>query len=257
VINLAGQVGVRYSRINPGAYLQSNVIGFFNILDNCRRVGTPHLLYASSSSVYGGNEQLPYSTRDSVDHPVSLYAATKKSNELFAHVYSYADGLPTTGLRFFTVYGPWGRPDMSYFLFTKAILAGEPIQVFNYGEMERDFTYVDDIVEAIVRLIDQPAQPAADWDPLHPNPATSWTPYRIFNIGNHQPVPLLEFIGILENVIGEKAILNLQPMQVGDVKATFADVEDLHRATGFAPNTSLETGLSQFVGWFRDYYRIK
>jgi UDP-glucuronate 4-epimerase len=254
VINLAAQAGVRYSLINPHAYVQSNLVGFANLLEGCRQHGVHHLVYASSSSVYGGNAKQPFAERDNVDHPVSLYAATKKSNELMAHTYSHLYGLPTTGLRFFTVYGPWGRPDMAYFSFTKAILAGRPIEVFNHGRMQRDFTYIDDIVEGVLRVLDRPAAPDAGFDPLRPDPATSHAPYRLYNIGNHRPVELMEFIGILERLLGRTAIKNFLPMQDGDVPATYADTDALRAATGFAPSTSLEEGLSRFVRWYLDYY---
>lgn len=254
VIHLAAQAGVRYGLQNPGAYIQSNVIGFYNILELSRTIGIPHLLYASSSSVYGGNKKLPFSTADNVDHPVSFYAATKKANELLAHVYSYSYNLPTTGLRFFTVYGPWGRPDMALFVFVRAIHRGEPIQVYNYGRMQRDFTYVDDIVDGIVRLIDKPPTATPDWDYENPNPATSWTPYQIYNIGNHETVLLMDFIGEIEKALGKKAIIELKPLQIGDVEATYADISDLHQATGFEPKTSIREGIPRFVEWYLRYY---
>jgi UDP-glucuronate 4-epimerase len=254
VINLAAQPGVRYSLINPNAYVQSNLVGFANLLEGCRHHGVRHLVYASSSSVYGGNAKQPFAEHDNVDHPVSLYAATKKSNELMAHTYSHLYGLPTTGLRFFTVYGPWGRPDMAYFSFTRAILAGKPIEVFNHGRMQRDFTYIDDIVEGVLRVLDRPAAPDAAFDPLRPDPATSHAPYRVYNIGNHQPVELMAFIGILERLLGRTAVKNFLPMQDGDVPATYADTDALRAATGFAPATTLEVGLSRFVRWYLDYY---
>ncbi len=250
VMHLAAQAGVRYSIDHPEAYVQSNLVGFLNILEECRRRSVPHLLYASSSSVYGLNSLTPFSTSDTVDHPVSLYAATKKANELMAHTYSHLYHLPTTGLRFFTVYGPWGRPDMAYFKFTEAILAGRPIKVFNRGELWRDFTFIDDIVEGVVRLLEHIPQPDPLWDPAAPNPATSSAPYRVFNIGNNKPVKLTEFIATLERALGISAILELCPMQAGDVHATFADVGDLNRVTGFAPSTSLEIGLGKFVAWY-------
>lgn len=253
VIHLAAQAGVRYSITNPQAYVQSNLVGFANILEACRNHGLPPLLYASSSSVYGANERLPWSVNDNVDHPVSLYAATKKSNELMAHTYAHLYGLPCTGLRFFTVYGPWGRPDMAYFKFTKAILEGKPIEVYNHGRMQRDFTYIDDVVESVIRLAAKPAAPNADWDGLNPNPATSRAPYRVYNIGNHQPAELLNFISILERVLGVKAETQLLPMQPGDVTATYADTDALRRDVGFAPSTPLELGLDKFVTWYRNY----
>jgi UDP-glucuronate 4-epimerase len=256
VVHLAAQAGVRYSLEHPHAYVDSNVTGFLNILEGCRHHACKHLVFASSSSVYGANRKLPFSEHDSTDHPVSLYAATKKANELMAHTYSHLFGLPTTGLRFFTVYGPWGRPDMSAFLFTRAILEGRPIDVFNHGDMERDFTYVDDIVEGVVRVLEAipSANPGADM--VNPDPARSTAPYRVYNIGNHQPVPLLEFIGTLEQALGGKAVKNLLPMQPGDVRATFADVEDLRAAVGFSPATPLAEGIRQFCDWYRAYYRI-
>ena len=255
VIHLAAQAGVRYSLTNPGAYVQSNLVGFLNVLEACRHAQTPHLAYASSSSVYGLNAHYPFSVHDNVDHPVSLYAATKKANELMAHTYSHLYGLPTTGLRFFTVYGPWGRPDMALFLFTKAILAGKPIDVFNHGKMRRDFTYVDDIVQGVVRVADHVAAPDPAWDAAHPDPGTSPAPFRVYNIGNHTPVELDRFIGIIEEALGKKAVRNYLPMQPGDVPATCADVEDLRRAVGFAPATPLETGIARFVEWYLEYYK--
>ena len=256
VIHLAAQAGVRYSLVNPQAYADSNLIGFLTILEGCRHQSVGHLVYASSSSVYGGNTRMPFSERDNVDHPVSLYAATKKANELMAHTYSHLYRLPATGLRFFTVYGPWGRPDMAAFLFTRAILEGRPIDVFNHGKMQRDFTYVDDIVAAVVRVCDRP--PAADdaFDATHPDPATSNAPYRVFNIGNHQPVPLMEFIGCLERELGRPAEKRLLPMQPGDVPATCADTSALARWIDFSPDTPLAEGIARFVQWYRDYYRI-
>jgi UDP-glucuronate 4-epimerase len=246
VIHLAAQAGVRYSLVNPQAYVDSNVVGFMNILEGCRHARVQHLVYASSSSVYGGNTRMPFSEHDSVDHPVSMYAATKKANELMAHTYSHLFGLPTTGLRFFTVYGPWGRPDMALFLFTQAILEGRPIDVFNHGHMRRDFTYVDDVVEGVIRVTDRVATP---------DPGTSHAPYRVFNIGNHQPVPLLDFIAAIEDALGRKAEKNLLPMQQGDVPATYADVDALAEWVGFAPATDIHTGVRRFVDWYRDYYR--
>lgn len=255
VIHLAAQAGVRYSLTNPHAYITSNLVAFTNVLEACRHAKTPHLTYASSSSVYGGCTKMPFSVVDRVDHPLSLYAATKKSNELMAHTYSHLYGLPTTGLRFFTVYGPWGRPDMALFLFTKAIIAGEPIDVFNHGKMQRDFTYIDDIVESVDRVSEQIACPNASWDGDHPDPSTSNAPYRIFNIGNHSPVELSYFIETIEKALGMKAKKNLLPMQLGDVPATYADVEALERAVGFRPRTSIEDGVGRFVTWYCQYYR--
>ncbi len=254
VVNLAAQAGVRYSLENPRAYIDSNLVGFLNVLEGCRHTNVKHLVYASSSSVYGANTEMPFSVHDNVDHPYSLYAASKKSNELMAHSYSHLYGLPTTGLRFFTVYGPWGRPDMALFLFTEAILAGKPIDVFNEGRMRRDFTYVDDIVEGIVRVADRTAEPNPDWSGSAPDPGTSRAPYKIYNIGNHDPVELLEFIETLESALGVKAEKNMLPMQPGDVPATFADVEDLSRDVGFRPATPLRTGIERFVAWYREYY---
>ena len=251
VIHLAAQAGVRYSLTNPHVYAQSNLVGFVNILEACRHHKVTHLVYASSSSVYGANTKMPFSVRDSVDHPVSLYAATKKSNELMAHAYSHLFGLPTTGLRFFTVYGPWGRPDMALFLFTKAILENRPIDVFNHGNMRRDFTYIDDIVEGVVRVADRIPAPAS-----REHPGISSAPYRVYNIGNSDPVSLMDMIGILEKALGRVAQKNLLPMQPGDVAATFADVEELERDTGFRPKTSLEDGLLAFVQWYRDYFKV-
>lgn len=256
VIHLAAQAGVRYSLKNPHAYVDSNLVGFMNILEGCRHARVQHLVYASSSSVYGGNTKMPFSEADSVDHPVSMYAATKKANELMAHTYSHLFGLPTTGLRFFTVYGPWGRPDMALFLFTKAILEGRPIDVFNHGNMQRDFTYVDDIVEGVIRVLDRPAEPDPAFDPLAPNPGTGSAPYRVFNIGNHDPVPLLDFIAAIEEALGRKAQKNLLPLQDGDVPATYADVDALSAWTGFAPKTDIRTGIGRFVAWYRDYYKV-
>ena len=255
VVNLAAQAGVRYSIINPYAYLNSNLSGFLNILEACRNHGVQHLVYASSSSVYGANKKMPFSVHNNVDHPLSLYAATKKSNELMAHTYSSLYNLPTTGLRFFTVYGSYGRPDMALFLFTKAILEGKPIDVYNNGKMRRDFTFVDDIVEAIVRLVPKAAAPNPDWNGHHPDPATSFAPYRIYNIGNNKPVELLRFIEVIEESLGKKAIKNFMPLQDGDVPETFADVDDLMRDVDFKPSTSIETGVKKFVDWYLGYYK--
>jgi UDP-glucuronate 4-epimerase len=256
VVNLAAQPGVRYSLKNPHAYVDSNLVGFVNILEGCRHTNVQHLVFASSSSVYGANTKIPFSVHDNVDHPVSLYAATKKANELMAHTYSSLYGLPASGLRFFTVYGPWGRPDMAYFLFTKAILAGQPIDVFNYGKMRRDFTYIDDIIEGVIRVIDQVAKPNVNWSGNAPDPATSYAPYKNYNIGNNQPVELMHFIETLENCLGMKAQKNLLPMQAGDVLATYADVDALVEDVGFKPNTSIEMGIERFVKWYRSYYQI-
>ena len=256
VVNLAAQAGVRYSIENPAAYIQSNLVGFGHILEGCRHHGVQHLLYASSSSVYGGNTNLPFAEHQSVDHPVSLYAASKKANELMAHTYSHLYGLAATGLRFFTVYGPWGRPDMALFLFTKAMLAGEPIQVFNNGEMTRDFTYVDDIVESLVRLLDKPAAPDATFDTAAPNPATSWAPHRVFNIGNSSPIPLMSYIEAVESALGLTAKKTFLPMQAGDVPATAADTSALEAWIGFRPNTSVRDGVARFVCWYREYYKV-
>ncbi len=256
VIHLAAQAGVRYSIQNPHAYVDSNLVGFINILEGCRHHQVQHLVYASSSSVYGGNTKMPFSEHDSVDHPVSLYAATKKANELMAHTYSHLYGLPTTGLRFFTVYGPWGRPDMALFLFTKAILEGRPIDVFNHGNMQRDFTYIDDIVEGVVRVLDRNATVNAEYDPISADPATSNTPYRVFNIGNNNPVQLLDFIGAIETALGMKAEKRLLPLQDGDVPATYANTDLLNDWVGFVPGTSVEDGVSRFVAWYRDYYKV-
>jgi UDP-glucuronate 4-epimerase len=256
VINLAAQAGVRYSLVNPHAYLQSNVHGFLNILEACRHNASGHLIYASSSSVYGANKKMPFSVHDNVDHPISLYAASKKANELMAHTYSALYNLPTTGLRFFTVYGPFGRPDMALFLFTKAILEGKPIDVYNHGKMKRDFTYVDDIVEAIIRLIPKAPTPDSEWSAMNPNPSSSFAPYRIYNIGNNKPVELLRFIEIIEEKTGKKAIKNFLPIQDGDVPETYADVEDLMRDVDFKPSTPMEVGIGNFIDWFRDYYKM-
>jgi UDP-glucuronate 4-epimerase len=256
VVHLAAQAGVRYSIENPQAYVQSNLVGFINILEACRHARSPHLTYASSSSVYGGGTRMPFSVADRVDHPLSLYAATKKSNELMAHSYSHLYGLPTTGLRFFTVYGPWGRPDMALFLFVKAIMEGRPIDVFNEGKMRRDFTYIDDIVEGVDRTSQQIAQPDANWNPDQPDSSSSSVPYRLFNIGNHQPIELGYFIEVIENALGVKAQKNLLPMQPGDVPATYANIQALQKAVGFTPATSIEEGVNQFVHWYREYYGV-
>ena len=255
VINLAAQAGVRYSLENPHAYVESNLVGFMNILEGCRHHHVRHLVFASSSSVYGANTRMPFSVHDNVDHPLSLYAATKKSNELMAHTYAALYGLPCTGLRFFTVYGPWGRPDMALFLFTRAILEGRPIDVFNEGRMERDFTYIDDIVEGVVRITDRTPTPDAAWSGDRPDPSSSFAPYRLYNIGNHQPVALMDFITILETHLGRKAKKNFLPMQAGDVPATFADVDALSAAVDFKPSTSIAEGIGHFVAWYRNYYR--
>lgn len=257
VINLAAQAGVRYSIENPYAYIESNIAGFMNILESCRNYPVKHLIYASSSSVYGGNKTIPFSTHHNVDHPVSLYAATKKSNELIAHTYSHLYGIPTTGLRFFTVYGPWGRPDMAYYSFTKDIIEGNPIKVFNYGNMERDFTYIDDIVEGIYRLIDFIPKPDMDWDEDNGDISCSFAPYKIYNIGNNKPVKLEKFISVLEEKIGKKANKVYLEMQPGDVLKTYADISDLERDINFRPNTSIEEGLEKFVDWYKQYYNIK
>lgn len=256
VVNLAAQAGVRYSLTNPYAYIEANLVGFINVLEACRHGGVEHLVYASSSSVYGANRKLPFSVQDAVDHPVSLYAATKKANELMAHTYSHLYQLPTTGLRFFTVYGPWGRPDMALFLFTRKILAGEPIEVFNHGKHTRDFTYIDDIVEGVIRTLDR--VPAGDpgFDPLHPNPASSGAPYRVYNIGNHQPIELAHYIAVLEAKLGRSAEKILLPLQPGDVPDTYADVAELSRDTGYAPSTPVEVGIGRFVDWYRAYYQV-
>lgn len=256
VINLAAQAGVRYSLENPHAYVDSNLVGFVNILEGCRHNGVEHLSYASSSSVYGANKVSPFSIHHNVDHPVSLYAASKKANELMAHTYSHLFGLPTTGLRFFTVYGPWGRPDMALFIFTKAILEGKPIDVFNYGKMQRDFTYIDDIVEGVIRVTDNVPKPNPEWDAVAADPGTSSAPYKVYNIGNHSPVELLRFIEVIEECVGKKAIKNLLPMQPGDVPATCADVDDLMRDVGFKPDTPIEVGIRKFVDWYRWYYKV-
>ncbi|NWN91412.1 NAD-dependent epimerase [Marinobacter adhaerens] len=256
VVHLAAQAGVRYSLENPNAYVDANLVGFMNILEGCRHNGVKHLVYASSSSVYGANETMPFSVHDNVDHPLSLYAASKKANELMAHTYSHLYGLPTTGLRFFTVYGPWGRPDMALFIFTKKILAGEPIDVFNHGNHKRDFTYIDDIVEGVIRTLDQVAQPNPDWDGKKPETGTSKAPYRIYNIGSNNPVELSRFIEIIEDRTGKKAQKNLLPMQPGDVPATYADVDDLINDVGYKPATDVEEGIARFVDWYREFYQV-
>ena len=255
VVHLAAQAGVRYSLVNPHAYIDANIVGFTNILEGCRHSGVQHLAYASSSSVYGGNTHMPFSEHHGVDHPVSLYAATKKANELMAHTYSHLFGLPTTGLRFFTVYGPWGRPDMALFLFTKAILANEPIKVFNHGKMIRDFTYIDDIAEGVVRVLDRSATPDPAYDPVKADPARSNAPYRVFNIGNHAPIPLMDFIAAIEQAVGREAIKEFLPLQDGDVPATHADVEELAEWTGFRPAMPVPEGIRRFVAWYRDYFK--
>jgi len=256
VVNLAAQAGVRYSLINPHSYVDTNLVGFVNILEGCRHSGVKHLVYASSSSVYGANTKMPFSVHDNVDHPVSLYAASKKANELMAHTYSHLYNLPTTGLRFFTVYGPWGRPDMALFLFTRAMLAGEPINVFNHGNMERDFTYIDDIVEGVCRVIFKLPEADPDWTSDKPDPATSYCPYRVYNIGNNNKEKLLRYIEVLENCLGIKARKKMLDMQPGDVPATYADVDDLVRDLDYKPGTSLEYGVSRFVEWYKQYYKI-
>jgi UDP-glucuronate 4-epimerase len=256
VVNLAAQAGVRYSLENPRAYIDANIVGFLNVLEACRRHSVEHLVYASSSSVYGANRKLPFAVEDSVDHPVSLYAASKKANELMAHTYSHLYGLPTTGLRFFTVYGPWGRPDMAYFSMTRKILAGEPIDLFNHGQHSRDFTYIDDIVEGVARVLARVAEPDPAFDPLHPSPASSSGPYRVYNIGNQHPVALSHFIAVLEGALGRSAEKRLLPMQPGDVLDTEADVAALVRDTGYAPQTPVHVGVERFVRWYRGYYRV-
>lgn len=256
VVHLAAQAGVRYSLENPHAYVDANIVGFMNILEASRHVDLEHLVYASSSSVYGANRSMPFSVHDNVDHPVSLYAASKKSNELMAHTYSALYDLPTTGLRFFTVYGPWGRPDMAIFLFTRRILAGEPIDVFNYGNHRRDFTFIDDVVEGVVRVLDRVPEPNADWVGEAPDPGTSFAPYRIYNIGNQEPVELLHFIEVIEECLGRKAEKNLLPMQPGDVLDTCADVDDLVADVGYRPETAIELGVRRFVDWYREYYGV-
>ena len=257
VVNLAAQAGVRYSLINPYSYAETNLMGFLNILEGCRHHRIKHLVFASSSSVYGANTRMPFSVHDNVDHPVSLYAATKKANELMAHTYASLFKLACTGLRFFTVYGPWGRPDMALFLFTRAILEGKPIEVFNYGKMQRDFTYIDDIIEGVLRILEKIPEPNPDWNGLQPDTASSYAPYRLYNIGNNNPVELMYFIEVLERCLGEKALKNLMPIQPGDVPATYADVADLTKAVGFKPATSIEDGIQKFVDWYKDYYKVK
>ncbi len=256
VINLAAQAGVRYSLVNPYAYLDSNITGFLNILEACRHHKPEHLIYASSSSVYGANRRMPFSVHDNVDHPLALYAASKKANELMAHAYANLYQIPVSGLRFFTVYGPYGRPDMALFLFTKAILSGQAIDVFNFGRMKRDFTYIDDIVEGIIRLVPKAPAPSTEWDGQNPDPAISFAPYRLFNIGNNKPIALMDFIRTLEEKLNRKAIINFQPMQDGDVPESSADVSDLESVTGFRPVTSIEVGIENFVKWYRDYYKV-
>jgi UDP-glucuronate 4-epimerase len=256
VVHLAAQAGVRHSIDHPDAFVDSNLVGFGNLLEGCRHNGVDHLVFASSSSVYGGNAKLPFSEHDGVDHPVSLYAATKKANELMAHVYSHLYRLPATGLRFFTVYGPWGRPDMALFLFTQSMLAGKPIDIFNNGRMVRDFTYIDDVVQGLVCALDKPAEPDPAFDAMRPDPASSTAPYRIFNIGNNQPTPLMDYIAALEQALGCEAHKNFLPMQPGDVPATFADVDALHDWVGFRPETPVAEGVRRFVQWYREYYRV-
>jgi UDP-glucuronate 4-epimerase len=256
VVNLAAQAGVRYSIINPYSYVESNIVGFLNILEGCRHHGVEHLVYASSSSVYGANTKQPFSVHDNVDHPISLYAATKKSNELMAHTYSHLFNIPTTGLRFFTVYGPWSRPDMAMIKFTQKIFAGEPIDVFNYGNHGRDFTYIDDIVEGVIRTLDKVAAPNPDWNSDAPDSATAAAPWRVYNIGNNRKVQLLRYIEILEECIGKKAIKNMLPLQPGDVPDTYADVDDLIRDVDYCPDTPIEEGIANFVEWYREYYKV-
>jgi UDP-glucuronate 4-epimerase len=257
VVNLAAQAGVRYSLKNPHAYADSNLSGFLNVLEGCRHSGVGHLVFASSSSVYGANTKMPFSVHHNVDHPVSLYAATKKANELMAHAYASLYNLPCTGLRFFTVYGPWGRPDMAYFLFTKAICEDRPIDVFNYGKMQRDFTYIDDIIGGVIGVMDKLPDPDPHWTGESPDPATSYAPYTLYNIGNNNPVELMTFIEVLEDCLGKKAEKNLLPIQPGDVPATYADIDELTRDTGFTPSTSIEEGLKRFVEWYKEYYKIE
>lgn len=256
VAHMAAQAGVRYSLKNPYAYVDSNLVGFINVLEGCRHSKVKHLVFASSSSVYGANTKTPFSVHDNVDHPLSLYAATKKANELMAHTYSHLYRLPTTGLRFFTVYGPWGRPDMALFLFTKAILAGQPIDVFNAGKMQRDFTYVDDIVEGVIRVLDKIPEPNITWSGDAPDPASSNAPYKIYNIGNNQPIELMRFIEVLEDCLGRKAEKNILPLQAGDVPVTYADVDDLVKDVGFKPSTPIEVGIERFIAWYRSYYNV-
>lgn len=256
VVHLAAQAGVRYSLENPHAYVDANLVGFMNILEGCRHAGVEHLVYASSSSVYGANESLPFRVEDSVDHPVSLYAATKKANELMAHTYSHLFGLPTTGLRFFTVYGPWGRPDMALFKFTRAILTGQPVQLFNGGHHRRDFTFISDIVDGVIGTLDQVAAPDAAFDPIHPNPGSARAPWRVYNIGSNRPIDLIRYLELIEDACGQKAQIESLPMQAGDVEATHADVSALQRAIGYAPRVTVEEGIPQFVAWYRDYYQL-
>lgn len=256
IVNLAAQAGVRYSLINPHAYIDSNIVGFLNILEGCRHNEVKHLVFASSSSVYGANTKMPFSVHHNVDHPVSLYGATKKANELIAHTYSSLYKIPCTGLRFFTVYGPWGRPDMALFLFTKAILEDRPIDVFNYGKMQRDFTYIDDIIEGVVRIMDRIPEGNSRWSGDNPDPSTSYAPYKLYNIGNNNPVELMKFIEVLEDCLGKKARKNLLPIQAGDVPATYADVDDLMKDVGFKPDTPIEAGIKRFVEWYREYYKV-
>ncbi len=255
VVNLAAQAGVRYSIENPGAYVDSNLVGFGNVLEGCRHSKVKHLVYASSSSVYGLNTHMPFAVKHNVDHPISLYAASKKANELMAHTYSYLYNLPTTGLRFFTVYGPWGRPDMALFLFTKAIMSGEPMKVFNNGNMQRDFTYIDDIVEGVIRVMKKIPEPNPQWSPEQPDPSTSCVPYKLYNIGNNNPVPLMDFVHAIEDALGKRAVIDYLPLQAGDVPSTYADVSDLIADVGFKPSTSVEEGIEQFVKWYRSYYK--
>ena len=256
VVNLAAQAGVRYSLINPDAYIVANIVGFLNVLEACRHFPVKHLVYASTSSVYGSNTDMPFSEHQPTNHPVSLYAATKKSNELMAHSYSHLYNIPTTGLRFFTVYGPWGRPDMALFLFTKAIIKGDPIKVFNEGKMQRDFTYIDDIVQGVIRVLDKPARPSAEWDGDIPDPATSYAPYRVYNIGNNEPAELIKFIEAIETELGKKAIKEYLPMQAGDVPATHADIRNLEVDTGYSPQFTVEQGVKHFVSWYKDYFNV-
>lgn len=256
VVNLAAQAGVRYSLINPDAYIVANIVGFLNVLEACRHFPVKHLVYASTSSVYGSNTDMPFSEHQPTNHPVSLYAATKKSNELMAHSYSHLYNIPTTGLRFFTVYGPWGRPDMALFLFTKAIIKGDPIKVFNEGRMQRDFTYIDDIVQGVIRVLDKPARPSAEWDGDIPDPATSYAPYRVYNIGNNEPAELIKFIEAIETELGKKAIKEYLPMQAGDVPATHADIRNLEVDTGYSPQFTVEQGVKHFVSWYKDYFNV-
>ena len=256
IVHLAAQAGVRYSLQNPQAYVDSNLVGFMNVLEGCRTHGVEHLVYASSSSVYGANTRMPFSVHDNVDHPISLYAATKKANELMAHTYSSLYGIPTTGLRFFTVYGPWGRPDMAIFLFTRKILSGEPIDIYNYGQHRRDFTYVDDVVEGVIRTLDRPATPNPDWNSDQPDPGTSSAPYRLYNIGNNMPVALMEFIRTIEHCLGREAEKRFLPIQPGDVPDTYADVSALAADVGYRPGTPIAEGVAQFIAWYKQYYKV-